>query len=141
MLGRLIHWTKTRGAKPDRSALRLQVASMLSTFAAIRGPIVLLSHQTATVMRREFETFVTADLNGIDRPETVLAVVHLKDMECYEGIKEIHCDSVVRGSALGALALNHLADQVTEALLRQLAKDGKENPFAERSALAGSRIE
>ena len=96
---------------------------MLSTFAAIRGWTVLLNNQTATVMRRQFETFVTADLNEIERPETILAVVHLKDVECYEGIREIQFDNGLRGSALGELALNHLADQVTEALLGQLAKN------------------
>ncbi len=124
MFDRLIRWTTRDRAKPDRSSLRLQVASMLSTFAAIRGWAVLLNNQTATVMRRQFETFVTADLSGIERPETILAVVHLKDVECYEGIKEIQSDKGLRGSALGELALNHLADQVTEALLGQLAKGG-----------------
>lgn len=124
MLSRLIRWNKRYRGKPDRSSLRLQVASMLSTFAAIRGWTVLLNNQTAAVMRRQFETFVTADLNGIERPETILAVVHLKDVECYEGIKGIQSDNGLRGSALGELALNHLADQVTEALLGQLAKDG-----------------
>ncbi len=97
---------------------------MLSAFAAIRGWAALLNGQTATVMRRQFETFVTGDLNGIERPETILAVVYLKDVEYYEGIKEIHSDKGLRGSAFGELALNHLADQVTEALLGQLAKGG-----------------
>jgi len=95
---------------------------MLSAFAAIRGWAALLNGQTATVMRQQFETFVTANLNGIERPETILAVVYLKDVECYQGIKEIQSDKGLRDSAFGDLALNHLADQVTETLLGQIAK-------------------
>jgi hypothetical protein len=75
-------------------------------------------------MRRQFETFVTADLRGIERPETIVAVVYLKDTACYEGVKEIQFDKALRGSAFAELALNHLADQITEALLRQVAQGG-----------------
>ena len=124
MIGPLISWMKDRRAKPDHASLRLQVASMLSTFAAIRGWPVLLNNDTATVMRRQFDTFVTADARGIERPETVLAVVYLKDVACYEGIKEIQSDKALRGSAFGELALNHLADRITEALLRRVAQGG-----------------
>jgi hypothetical protein len=119
MLGHLIHWKTRDYAKPDHSSLRLQVASMLSTFAAIRGWPVLLNNQTATVLRRQFDTFVTADLRGIERPETIIAVVYLKDTACYEGVKEIQSDKALRGDAL-----NRLADQITEALLRQVAQGG-----------------
>lgn len=119
MLGRLIRRIIRDRAKPDHSSLRLQVASMLSTFAAIRGWPVLLNNETATVMRRQFDTFVTADAYEIERPETVLAVVYLKDVTCFERVKEIQSDKALRGDAL-----NHLADQITEALLRQVAKGG-----------------
>jgi hypothetical protein len=129
MLDRLIRWTKVLGAKPDRSFLKHQVATMLSTFAAIRGWSVLLSNQTATVLRRDFETFVTAGLNGIEHLETVLAVVYIKDLECYEEIKEIQSDNVLRTSALAASAFDQLADQITEAMLGQIAKDGKQKPL------------
>ena len=119
----MFNWSIRRAirnrAKPDRSSLQLQVASMLSTFAAIRGWPVLLNNQTATVMRRQFDTFVTADAREIERPETVLAVVYLKDVACYERVKEVHSDKALRSNAL-----NHLADQITEALLRQVAKNG-----------------
>lgn len=117
MFGRLIRWAIRNRAKPDHSSLRLQVVSMLSTFAAIRGWPVLFTNETATVMRRQFDTFVTADAREIERPETVLAVVYLKDVTCYEEVKEIQSDKALRGDAL-----NHLADQITEALLRQVAK-------------------
>ena len=90
---------------------------MLSAFAAIRGWRALLNNETAAVMRRQFDTFVTADVRGIEHPETIVAVVYLKDTACYEGIREIQSDKALRGSAL-----NHLADQVTEALLGQVAK-------------------
>src|SRR3974390_3536671 len=99
MLSRFLSLNLRRLAKPDRASLRSQVVAMLNTFAAIRGWTALLSNQTATVMRRQFETFVTADLNGLDRPETILAVVYLKDVECFEGIKEIQSDKGLRGSA------------------------------------------
>ena len=124
MLGRLIRWKTRDCAKPDHSSLRLQVATMLSTFAAIRGWTVLLNNQTAAVMRRQFDTFVTADLREIERPETIVAVVYLKDVACYEGVKEIQSDKALRGSAFAELASNHLADQITEALLRQVAQGG-----------------
>jgi len=74
-------------------------------------------------MRQAFETFVTADLCGIENPQSVIAAVYLKDIECYQGFKEIQSDNFLRGSAFGELALNHLADQVTEELLRQGTKD------------------
>jgi hypothetical protein len=106
-------------SKPDHSSLRLQVASMLSAFAAIRGWPVLLNNQTATVMRTQFDTFVTADAREIERPETVLAVVYLKDVACYDRVKELHSDKALQGNAL-----NHLADQITEALLSQVTKRG-----------------
>jgi hypothetical protein len=134
MLSRWIPWSIGTATKPDRASLRLQVASMLSTFATIRGWATLLSPQTATVMRRQFETFITADLNGLERPETIVAVVYLKDVECFEGIKEIQSDKGLRGSALSNLALNHLADQVTEALLRQVTKTGSEPAPEDKSA-------
>ncbi len=60
-------------------------------------------------------------MREIEHPETIVAVVYLKDVPCYEGIKETQSDKVLRDSAFGQLALNHLADQVTEALLRQVA--------------------
>jgi hypothetical protein len=119
MFGRLIRWAIRNRAKPDHSSLRLQVVSMLSTFAAIRGWPVLLNNEAATIMRRHFDTFVTADAREIEHPETVLAVVYLKDVACYEGVKKIQSDKALRGSAL-----NHLADQITEALLRQVAQGG-----------------
>ena len=96
---------------------------MLATFFTIRGQRIFLNTQTAVVMRRHFETFVTADLSGIENPQSVIATVYLKDIECYEGLKEIQSDNLLRGSAFGELALNHLADQVTEELLRQAKKD------------------
>lgn len=123
MLGRLIRSRARHSAKPDHCSLRFQIASMLATFFTIRGQPIFLNTQTAVVMRRHFETFVTADLRGIENPQSVIATVYLKDIECYQGFKEIQSDNLLRGSAFGELALNHLADQVTEELLRQVTKD------------------
>ena len=95
---------------------------MLSVFFAIRGRGILSNTKTSVVMRRGFETFVTADLRGIENPQSVTAAVCLKDIECYEGFKEIHSDNSLRASAFGELALNHLACQVTEELLKEIDK-------------------
>jgi hypothetical protein len=93
---------------------------MLITFVAIRGWPVLLSGQTAAVMRRQFDTFITANLREIESLETIVAVVSIKDTECHRGLKELQSDKSLRDSAFGRLALNHLADQITEELLRQV---------------------
>lgn len=92
------------------------------TFVAIRGWPGLLSGQTAAVMRRQFETFITADVREIDSLETIIALVSIKDTECYTGLKELQSDKSLRDSAFGRLALNHLAAQITEELLRQVEK-------------------
>jgi hypothetical protein len=44
----------------------------------------------------------------------------IKDLECDKGLKELQSDKSLRDSAFGRLALNHLADQITEEWLRQV---------------------
>jgi hypothetical protein len=119
MLGSLMSW-KRSGRPPDHAALRSQIASMLITFVAVRGWPVLLSGQTVAAMRRQFDTFITAELCGIESLDTIVAVVSIKDAGCYKSLKELQSDKSLRDSAFGRLALNRLADQITEALLRQV---------------------
>ena len=90
------------------------------TFVRIRGWDALLSGRTAAVMRRQFDTFITSDSRSIDNPETVIAQVSVKDTQCFTGLHELQSDKSLRDSAFGRLALDHLADQITEQLLQQL---------------------
>jgi hypothetical protein len=72
----------------------------------------------ATAMRKGFETFVTHDATRIENPETILAVVHLKDMESYDQLREIEVTQSPHKNVLSQTALNQLADQVTKELIR-----------------------
>ncbi len=83
---------------------------------------MLSNIQTAVVMRRGFETFVTADLLGIDNPQSVVAAVCLRDMKSYEEFRRLKSDNVLRDTARGELILDELANQVTDALLNQICK-------------------
>jgi hypothetical protein len=64
----LTGWAARHFVKQNHSALRTQIIAMRNAFFAIRGRSILSNDETAVVMRRAFEPFVTADSHEIARP-------------------------------------------------------------------------
>jgi hypothetical protein len=102
-------------------SVRLRVSSAVRTFYSIRGLRGLLEPRAAMIMRTNYDTFVVADANKMDNRQTILATVYLKDVESYGQFREIQQDYSLRRSALGEVALGHLADQIATELSRQIS--------------------
>lgn len=112
-----------------RDILKEQIASNINMFIAIRGRRSLFDAETAIVMRKNFETFVTDDVLKIENRESVRAIIYLKDMGCYEQVKTTQADELLRDSVLAPLALNYLAAQVASELLKESSNVGRPPVF------------
>jgi len=114
-----------RSRDPAMSSVKLRVASALNVFVSIRGLEALLNNGTAVVMRKRYETLVIQDTSAIDHHENVLAVVHVKDMGCYDRLTKIQTNHFIHRGRLDRAISNDLADEIAKQLLKKATSGGQ----------------
>src|SRR5207344_2113367 len=105
--------------KDHALSLKLRVASVLDVFVSIRGLEALLNSGTAVVMRKGYETLVIQDTSAIDNRENVLALAHVKDMECYDRLLRIRSNYFLHRGTLHRTIFYDLADEMAKQLLKE----------------------
>jgi len=106
-----------RRSRLDLACLKSQVVTVIGAYVAIRGLNALLQPGTVTVIRKGFEAFVAQDEARIENPESVIAVVHLKDVECYDELREMEVIQATR--VLSQAALHRLGERVASELIKR----------------------
>jgi hypothetical protein len=74
------------------------------------------------MMRKGYETLVIQDGSAIANRETVLALVHVKDMECYDRLLTIQTNQFLHRGKLDRTISNDLADEMAKQLLKEAGK-------------------
>jgi hypothetical protein len=108
---------------PGADALGSQIATAISQFVRIRGLDLLFKQETAIVMHKDYEIILTQAVEGMENRASVVAVVHLKDVESYDDFKTIQTDDLSRNTALGHMATDYLANQAARRLIQQIQID------------------
>jgi hypothetical protein len=127
-------FTKAK-SKPSRPLLRAQVAHVVKTFLSASGLDRFQRPETVIAMRSDYQTFVTQDLDRIATQEDILAVVYLKDIECYPQFKTVQNDPSLCAGELGQIAIDYLADQVAKELLDEAAKPACSRTHADHKTI------
>ena len=118
----LSHVREFFSRKDHTLSLKLRVTSALNVFVSIRGLETLLNSGTAVMMRKGYETLVIQDESAIANRETVLALVHVKDMECYDRLLKIQTSHFLHRGKLDRTISNDLADEMAKQLLKEAGK-------------------
>ena len=74
------------------------------------------------MMRKGYETLVIQDGSAIANRETVLALVHVKDMECYDRLLRIRSKHFLHRGTLHRTIFYDLADEMAKQLLKEAGK-------------------